>query len=81
MINNKNIRVINKHIRHMESMDNAIKFEEFSIKKSITQEGKSKASKWKRFFQKWKKMSKSKISKLHITQNCSSKDKSISYDK
>ena len=31
MINDKNIRAINKQIKHMESMDNAIKFEEQSI--------------------------------------------------
>ena len=80
MISNKNIRAINKHIRHMESMDNAIKFEKISLKRSNTQEGKKNASKWKKLFQKWKQFSKSKISKIHLTQKCNSKDLYLNYD-
>ena len=49
MINDKNIRAINKHIKNMESMDNAIKFKNLSIKRRDNKT--SIHNMWKLYFQ------------------------------
>ena len=77
MINDKNIRSINKHIKHMKSMDNAIRFEELSIQK--TGNKPSFKHMWKLYFQLWKDRSKRKIIRLHVTQEGSSSDRSIDH--
>ena len=66
MISNKNIKILNKQIKHMESMDNAIKWEEKSI-----QRGNNKPSTHhieKLYFQLWKDRSLRKVRRLLITQ-------------
>ena len=66
MISNKNIKVLNKQIKHMESMDNAIKWEEVSIKRGDNKPSTHHLEKL--YFQLWKDRSLRKVRKLLITQ-------------
>ena len=75
MISNKNIKILNKQIKHMESMDNFIKWEEKSI-----QRGNNKPSTHhieKLYFQLWKDRSLRKVRRLLITQEGNQKVSSI----
>ena len=76
MISNQNIKIINKHIKNMKSMDNAIKWEENSI-----QRGNNKPSTHhieKLYFQLWNDRSLRKVRRLLITQESNQNVSSIS---
>ena len=75
MISNKNIKILNKQIKNMESMDNVIKWEEKCI-----QRGNNKPSTHhieKLYFQLWKDRSLRKVRRILITQEGNQKVSSI----